>query len=592
MPGGACGGAPLEKGTRRCPGRALRPSETALHRLRQSALRPCRSAGGGKRIRVRSVTAPPSEPLSISRSTMDTTASPPPDERASSSSPEPWATPSLALNAVPQLDRSVSTASSVSSVSGRSASSRLSDSGIPGRRRGYMRPEGTEFSQSAKNRESVMNLGTIAHLQYYFARTGLLDTATGRVSKGRKPGSRTASGTEQPGSGIEGDMSTLSLASPDGTTDHLGEGLVESPLDETASMSWEDTEPMMLPPTVSTYKTTPVYVPPPPDMTILRRELRESLEEAMKHLRELEKGFGKPDETQLKAKPSGGGGGGGHSRANSTAVRHSADAPGWYEIQGLNLLDVTTLAIRAAKNYYTAHEEPQRLYAIKSEREIRKELYEVLEVLKRLAIRNFANGVQPYEVSGLKDWVNGIGKLLDTEEEKEWLEQEERESWSWREGDWTGRERERELMFLKSFDKEAEPLPDWTDPEEGELPTPFLAAVQNGLRLVYLHNTLVRKSRRQFEEIKQYHTDTAKPYRCADNLRYWVKAAELRWDIKLDVDVMGVVHGDDATAWKKLDAAILQWCKGVREEIIEEWKQQKNMAKTPTLQIDPNYEAE
>ncbi|KAF2195097.1 hypothetical protein K469DRAFT_698645 [Zopfia rhizophila CBS 207.26] len=511
----------------------------------------------------------------------ETSTTSPPPERGSS--PEPWVSPSLALNAVPQLDRSVSTASSVSSVSGRSASSRLSDSGIPGRRRGYMRPEGTQFSQSAKNRESVMNLGTIAHLQYYFARTGLLDTATGRVAKSRKNGSRTASGTERPVSGIEGDMSYLSISTDNsGGTDALGEGLVESPVDETASVNWgEEQEPVMLPPTVSTYKTTPVYVPPPPDMTILRRELRESMDEALKHLRELEKGFGNTadgDET------------GGSSTTSSAAVRHSADAPGWHEIQGLNLLDVVTLAIRAAKNYYTAHENTQRLYAIKSEREIRGELYQVLEVLKRLALRSFANGVQPFEVKNIKTWVFGIGSLLDTEEEKERLEQEERESWAWREGDWTGKEREREWLFLKSFDTNPEPLPTWTDLAEGELPTPFLEALQNGLRLVYLHNELVRKSRRQFEEIKQYHTDTAKPYRCADNLRYWVKAAELRWDIKLDVDVMGVVHGTDAAAWKKLDEAILKWCQSVRKEIMAEWEGQKNQAKTPTLQIDPNYE--
>src|SRR5690242_21120017 len=108
---------------------------------------------------------------------MDSMPTPPPER---GSSPEPWATPGLALNAVPQLDRSVSTASSVSS---RSVGSRLSESGLPGKRRGYMRPEGTQFSDSAKNRESVMNLGTIAHLQYYFARTGLLDAATGRDRK-------------------------------------------------------------------------------------------------------------------------------------------------------------------------------------------------------------------------------------------------------------------------------------------------------------------------------------------------------------------------------------------------------------------------
>lgn len=446
-----------------------------------------------------------------------------------------------------------------------------------------MRPEGTQFSQSAKNRDSVMNLGTIAHLQYYFARTGLLDSATGRVAKSRK-GSRTASGSERLLSEVEGDMSMLSISSSDGAVDQLGEGLVESPVDETGSMNWEENEPMMLPPTVSTYKNTPVYVPPPPDMAILRRELRESLEEATKHLRELEKSFTHSTAGEHTSDIMDG-------TVSVDAIRQSADAPGWHQIQGLNLLDVATLAIRAAKNYYTAHEEPQRLYAIKSEREIRKELFDVLEVLKRLAIRNFANGVQPSETASIKSWVEGIGKLLDTEEEKERLEQEERESWSWREGDWTGKERERELLFLKSFDGSAEALPEWTDPEKAELPTPFLKALQNGLRLVCLHNALVKKSRRQFEEIKQYHTDTAKPYRCAENLRFWAKAAELRWDIKLDVDVMGVVHGTDAAAWRKFDAALLKWCQGVREEIIKEWREAKNISKTPTLQIDPNYEA-
>lgn len=432
-----------------------------------------------------------------------------------------------------------------------------------------MRPEGTAFSDSAKNRDSVMNLGTIAHLQYYFARTGLLDAATGRVAKSRKSGSRSPSGTE-PG----GDVTIMSPVSPSLAAYDFGESPVQSPVDEGASMDWEGGEPMMLPPTVSTYKQNPVYVPPPPDMTVLRRELRESLDEANKHLQELEKGFTKDDPL-----------------ATSGSNPRSADAAGWHEIQGLNLLDVTTLAIRAAKNYYTAHEEPQRLYAIKTERQIRKELFEVLEVLKRLAIRNFANGVQPYEVTQISQWIDGIGELLDTEEEKERQEHAERESWAWREGDWSGRERERELLFLRSFDTEAEPLPDWTEPTESEPMTPFLLSLQNGLRLVYLHNSLVRKSRRHFEEIKQFHTDTAKPYRCADNLRYWVKAAELRWDIKLDVDVLGIVQGKDNIVWQKFDAAVLKWCQGVREEITSEWLKQKNQQRAPTLHIrNPSIE--
>lgn len=445
-----------------------------------------------------------------------------------------------------------------------------------------MRPEGTEFSKSAKSRESVMNLGTIAHLQYYFARTGLLDEATGRVAKKRKDGTRTVSGSEAPLSPLDGDMSLSGM-------DQLGEGFVESPIDESGSVVWDDNEPMMLPPTVSTYKNTPIYVPPPPDMTILRRELRESLDESQKHLEELEKNFGTQttDDSATTQQSNGD-----MTPADGRSSRQSADAPGWYQIQGLNLLDVTTLAIRAAKNYYTAHEAPQRLYAIRSERSIRKELYDVLEVLKRLAIRNFAHGVQRSETAHIKGWVESITKLLDTEEEMEQAEQEEREKWVWREGDWTGRERERELLFLRSFDSDPEPLPEWTDVDaEGvELPTPFLATLRTGLRLVHLHNAFIKKSRRHFEEIKQYHNDTAKPYRCADNLRYWAKAAELRWDVKLDVDVMGVVQGTDAAAWKKLDAAMLKWSQHVREELMKEWKQQKNLAKTPTLLIDTDYE--
>ena len=46
-----------------------------------------------------------------------------------------------------------------------------------------MRPQGTNFADSAKNRDSVMSLGSIAHMQYYFARTGLLDGKGGQLAK-------------------------------------------------------------------------------------------------------------------------------------------------------------------------------------------------------------------------------------------------------------------------------------------------------------------------------------------------------------------------------------------------------------------------
>ncbi|KAF2834814.1 hypothetical protein M501DRAFT_914447, partial [Patellaria atrata CBS 101060] len=453
------------------------------------------------------------------------------------SSPPAWVSPSLAIGACPQLDRSVSTASSVSSVSGRSSSSRLSDGGA-GRRRGYMRPEGTMFAESARNRDSVMSLGTIAHLQYYFARTGLLDGKGAQLAKARKSGA--AGSTER-------SVSAQSPASPN---------FMESPIEQDdAVQNWDYQEPMMLPPTVSTYKHRPAYVPPPPDMVVLRRELREALEDAQKVLKETEKRSYSGNQTS----------GGDQSSAT--------EGQGFYEIEGLHLLDIATLAIKAARTYYTAHDAPQRLYSIVSERQLRRDLYGVLDILKRMATRNFAGGIRGTERDAIANWISNIGNLLTTEEEKEKVEIEEREKWSWQSGDWTGREREREWLFLRSFDPGPEELPTWTEPSDGtELPTPFLRIFQNGLKLVKLHNILVEKSRRQFEEIKVYHTDTAKPYRRAENLKFWMKAAQLRWEIKLKFDVMGVVQDTDSKAWRDFDTAILVWSKGVREEITSQWR--------------------
>jgi hypothetical protein len=263
----------------------------------------------------------------------------------------------------------------------------------------------------------------------------------------------------------------------------------------------------------------------------------------------------------------------------------------------MHLLDITTLAIRAAKNYYTAHARPQRLYSIKSERQIRSELYQVLEILKRMASRNFADGIRQGEKVAILTWIVGISELIQSEINQEKLEQEERERWSWRAGDWTGRERERERTFIRSFIDKPEEVPEWTDVNnDDEFPTPFLRYFQNGLRLVHLHNDLVRKSKRQFEEIKVFHTDTAKPYRMAENLRFWLKAAQLRWEISLDLDVMGVVQGNKPAAWRQFDTALQKWCRGVREEFTAEWVERSSPSRKPlptlTIQKSPSRKAQ
>jgi hypothetical protein len=35
---------------------------------------------------------------------------------------------------------------------------------------------------------------------------------------------------------------------------------------------------------------------------------------------------------------------------------------------------------------------------------------------------------------------------------------------------------------------------------------------------------------------------------------------------------MGVVYGSSDEAWKQFDAALLEWCRGVREEMLDDWR--------------------
>jgi hypothetical protein len=303
----------------------------------------------------------------------------------------------------------------------------------------------------------------------------------------------------------------------------------------------------MLPPTVSTYKQKPSYSEPLPDMPVLRRELKEALQDACKVLEETQK-----------------------SDNGSQPVEEESN--GFYEIQGLHLLDIITLAIRAAKNYYTSHTSPHKLYALRSERAIRADLYNVLDVLKRMASRNFKGGIRLMELTEILLWIESIDKLVKREEQIEQDEAAEREAMIWREGDWTGREREREWLFLKSFDVDQPTLPQWTESMPESLPSDFLDALYDGQRLVKLHNALVSRSKRRFGEIKTWHSDVAKPYRRAENLRYWIKASELTWEIKLTVPVLDVVNRKDDDAWRMFDAAVLKWCQGVRAELTEEWR--------------------
>lgn len=430
------------------------------------------------------------------------------------------------------------------------------------------------FAPSAGNRDSVQSLGSIAHLQYYFARTGLLDGKGAQLAKDERG---------KPGTGkIHRNVTPRIYVPSDGSP---GPGSPAEPLFTDAEQT---EEPMMLPPTVSTYSHRTQYIPPPPDLETLRHDLTKALTEAKKALQQItgkatgNEGNSKDlqDNANLQQSKS-------FEESNESA---SSQPSGWYEIQGLHILDVVTLAIRAAKMYYTSHEDPLRLYAIKSERQIREELLAVMDVLKKMAGRNFAGGMRPDEVNVVARWLDGIESFLREEKETEERKADERHGWTWLEGSWEGQERERERAFLNSFHN-GEPLPEWkiVDPNDPQ-PTPFLDTLRTGLTLVYLHNALLRRSKRQFGDIRTFHTDLAKPYRCAENVRYWIKAAEIRWETKLKVNVSGVVNAK-VEAYPGFDLAILQWSRAVREELTKEWNEASSKP-APSVAIPSIAESE
>ncbi|KAI5466049.1 hypothetical protein BGZ63DRAFT_480235 [Mariannaea sp. PMI_226] len=512
-------------------------------------------------------------------------------------SPPPDTLPTPAIGPYPELSRCLSTTSSWSHGSGSDVTSRHSIGSLPisrqssasfqsrprseiaggsrqssytfdgkHRRRGYMRPQGTDFAASARSRESVMSLGSIAHLQYYFARTGLLDGKGGQLARKKQQQRVTldlsALDSNGPVPKIVGSDHDSTYASMGSSPDFGAQGfdmgnIVESPVDEMNDF-YDDFDEVdgMLPPTVSTYHHREKHIPKPPTMIELKIELEQTLRDAAKALSEVK---------QRKA-----------GTFQSTSGPQFPNMPqehtqGWYELQGMNILDLVTLAIRAAKLYYTAHDLPDRLDTIKSEKQIRTDLLAVMEMLKQMATRNFKDGMKEEEITIMENWINSIFDILKREQEIEDVESKERESWKWLSGDWTGRELERERQFLMSMDPSADPLPEWTGVSEGsEMPTPFLQAFQNGLRLVKLHNCAVKKSRRRFGAIGSFHVDTQKPYRCADNLRYWAKAAELRWEVMLSIDALGIVYNNSPKVWVDFDAAILKWSRHVREEITKE----------------------
>jgi hypothetical protein len=127
---------------------------------------------------------------------------------------------------------------------------------------------------------------------------------------------------------------------------------------------------------------------------------------------------------------------------------------------------------------------------------------------------------------------------------------------------------------MSYFDSLPEKLPEADElTPTTPLPTPFLKALQTGLHLILIHNNVVRRSKRPFGQISSYHTEFSKPYRLADNLRYWRKAAELRWEVKLSFDPLAIANSSsDEGVWRAFAVAVESWCETVLREVRNDWE--------------------
>jgi hypothetical protein len=125
---------------------------------------------------------------------------------------------------------------------------------------------------------------------------------------------------------------------------------------------------------------------------------------------------------------------------------------------------------------------------------------------------------------------------------------------------------DRYYVFLKQFDETEPQLP---SPSTSE----FFDIIRTGTRLCLIHNICTHFSRRPFGLITRFHTDTTVQYRVTDNLRYFAKAAEIRWELGIEWDVEEIWRATpkgDAM----LKSELAKWCETVIQELIKTYEEE------------------
>ena len=237
---------------------------------------------------------------------------------------------------------------------------------------------------------------------------------------------------------------------------------------------------------------------------------------------------------------------------------------------GMDIVERATATIRLAQRYRTQvrHEDWD------DEKRLRRDAVDVLVILRNIAERDGID-VTAEEKGVVRTWCKAVRTRVERDDEVR------RGVWekaaSWMEGNWQGKEwgmisymiltnPDRYHLFLSQFDPSQPKLPPPTS-------TRFLDILRTGTKLCLIHNASTHFSLRPFGLITRFHTDTTVQYRVTDNLRYFAKAAEIRWEIILDWDVEEI-YRESPRGDEMLRSQLGKWCQHVIDEMVKIYQEE------------------
>lgn len=208
-------------------------------------------------------------------------------------------------------------------------------------------------------------------------------------------------------------------SSPDLLAPSESEFFSESPSETEMFDDFDFDESTMLPPTTSTYNPQTKSIALTLDPAILREQLGGALA--------VTKGAWMQSPVILEHNKDG----------EEGEDQPIALPPGFNELQGTELVELATSAIRAAKAYYYTTDS-SLLLSTKDDKTLREKFLAILDVLKTMAQRKFEGGVKVAERDAVVRWIGSVEESLAAEE-KAILEMRKKGR-EWLEGDWEGRD--------------------------------------------------------------------------------------------------------------------------------------------------------